>query len=204
MCIVTYPENLIWEMVSVMSRNVSPLMVAYGLFVVAVVALVLARPSCRTGRTSADTGSEPAANDGRRNREGGNAAGNTGGTNRFARAERVETPVFLAALHAEDGSAAEDVRLLDELFGQYRTAVKTGNPIGNNREITAALRGRNRLGLRCLADDHPALNDHGELCDRWGTPYFFHQVSATRMEVRSAGPDREMYTGDDVVTPPAR
>jgi hypothetical protein len=35
------------------------------------------------------------------------------------------------------------------------------------------------------------------MCDRWGTPYFFHQVSKTEMEIRSAGPDRRMWTGDD-------
>jgi hypothetical protein len=37
------------------------------------------------------------------------------------------------------------------------------------------------------------------MIDRWGTPYFFHQISATSMEIHSAGPDRKMGTEDDIV-----
>jgi hypothetical protein len=43
------------------------------------------------------------------------------------------------------------------------------------------------------------LNDQGELLDPWGTPYFFHQLSGSQTEVRSAGPDRILYTLDDLV-----
>ena len=35
--------------------------------------------------------------------------------------------------------------------------------------------------------------------DPWGTPYFFHQLSSTEMEIRSAGPDKRLWTDDDVV-----
>jgi hypothetical protein len=35
--------------------------------------------------------------------------------------------------------------------------------------------------------------------DRWDTPYFFHQMSASHMEVRSAGPDKMLWTSDDIV-----
>ncbi len=43
------------------------------------------------------------------------------------------------------------------------------------------------------------VNDNGELVDRWGTPYFFHQISGADTEIRSAGPDKIMYTADDIV-----
>jgi hypothetical protein len=43
------------------------------------------------------------------------------------------------------------------------------------------------------------LNGDGELVDPWGTPYFFHQISSSDTEVRSAGPDRIMHTSDDIV-----
>ena len=42
----------------------------------------------------------------------------------------------------------------------------------------------------------------GELCDRWGRPFFFHQLSGTKMEIRSAGPARQLWTDDDVVLTP--
>ena len=44
------------------------------------------------------------------------------------------------------------------------------------------------------------VNGQGELVDSWGTPYFFHQVSGTETEIRSAGPDRKMWTEDDLVS----
>ncbi len=43
------------------------------------------------------------------------------------------------------------------------------------------------------------INAGGELVYSWGTPFFFHQLSATQMEIRSAGPDRVMWTADDLV-----
>ena len=43
------------------------------------------------------------------------------------------------------------------------------------------------------------LNANGELVDQWNTPYFFHQLSKDVMEIRSAGPDKVMWTADDVV-----
>jgi len=36
--------------------------------------------------------------------------------------------------------------------------------------------------------------------DPWGTPYFFHQLSGKEMEIHSAGPDKMMWTADDLVT----
>ncbi len=107
----------------------------------------------------------------------------------------------LAALNAT-GSAEEDVRLLARAFVHYQRMVKDpgGNPVGLNAEITRALCGRNRARLAFLATNHPAINATGELCDRWGRPYFFHALSGHRMEVRSGGPDQRLWTADDVVS----
>jgi hypothetical protein len=44
------------------------------------------------------------------------------------------------------------------------------------------------------------INGNGELVDVWGTPYFFHQLSGTDTEIHSAGPDRIMWTADDLIT----
>ena len=95
------------------------------------------------------------------------------------------------------------MRALDEIFAQYRGGTRGQNPVGENREITAALTGRNSIDFTFLPRDHPAINAKGELCDRWGTPFFFHQLSGGQMEIRSAGPDRTLWTDDDIVlTPP--
>ncbi len=95
-----------------------------------------------------------------------------------------------------------DLRLLNDLFMHYRSATRELNPVGENAEITAALTGRNRLGFAFVPKGHPAINAKGELCDRWGTPFFFHQISGEEMEIRSAGPDRKLWTDDDEVLTP--
>jgi len=74
------------------------------------------------------------------------------------------------------------------------------NPVGTNPEITGALQGGNPKHINFLKADGNRVNSNGELVDVWGTPYFFHQISGHEMEIRSAGPDRVMYTGDDLVT----
>lgn len=73
-----------------------------------------------------------------------------------------------------------------------------GNPVGNNAEITKALLGDNLKQVKIPVPSGAQLNGDGELCDRWGTPFFFHQLSGTQMEIRSAGPDRKMWSADDV------
>ncbi len=76
-----------------------------------------------------------------------------------------------------------------------------GNPVGTNPEITRALAGENPKRVNFLnADDGLRVNTDGELVDAWGTPYFFHQLSGTEMEIHSAGPDKKMWTDDDLVT----
>jgi hypothetical protein len=75
------------------------------------------------------------------------------------------------------------------------------NPVGNNAEITATLLGKNPKQINFLAAESGLrVDDQGEMLDAWGTPFFFHQISAHEMEVRSAGEDKKMWTFDDLVT----
>ena len=75
------------------------------------------------------------------------------------------------------------------------------NPVGDNAEITAALTGKNPKQVNFLREDSGLrVNDKGELLDAWGTPFFFHQLAADRMEIRSAGEDKKLWTLDDQVT----
>lgn len=105
----------------------------------------------------------------------------------------------LQGLHSPQGDSAGDLRIVQAVLEAFRTSFPAeGNPTGSNAEITAALAGANRLRLVLVPKGHPAINADGELCDRWGTPYFFHSESRRRTTVRSAGPDRRMWTDDDV------
>lgn len=104
-------------------------------------------------------------------------------------------------LNAPAGNIREDLAILARVFDNYRQELG-GNPSGNNREITAQLSGRNQHRHAPLPKDHPAIDATGQLRDRWGKPFFFHVFSALKMEIRSAGKDRELYTDDDEVWSP--
>jgi hypothetical protein len=109
-----------------------------------------------------------------------------------------------APLNRPDSTLARDLDVMSRLFDAWRSNFpRTGNPVGENAEITAALLGDNPLGLALLPRNHPAINARGEICDRWGTPFRLHQLSGERMEIHSAGPDRRFGTDDDARwTPP--
>ena len=79
----------------------------------------------------------------------------------------------------------------------YRTLMGE-NPTGTNAEITKSLNGGNPKQAS-LIQEGLLLNANGELIDRWGTPYFFHSLTKDHMQIRSAGPDRQMWTEDDTV-----
>ncbi len=104
-------------------------------------------------------------------------------------------------LNAADGAISEDLAILQRVLNNFLLEVGA-NPVGSNREITAQLSGRNARHHAPLPRDLPAIDARGELVDRWGTPFFFHALSAREMEIRSAGPDREIYTADDAVESP--
>jgi hypothetical protein len=90
------------------------------------------------------------------------------------------------------GKVAHAIRDYASMFG--------GNPVGTNPEITAALNGQNPRQANFINPGAGMrINGKGELVDAWGTPYFFHQLSGTDMEIRSAGPDKTMWTSDDLV-----
>lgn len=106
-----------------------------------------------------------------------------------------------ATLNSSETLPADDLSTLDLLFSEFRKH-HGGNPVGENEEITAALLGKNPKHLAYLPASGSFLDGAGKLIDRWGTPYVFHSLSASRTEIRSAGPDRELWTGDDVTLTP--
>ncbi len=86
------------------------------------------------------------------------------------------------------------------VFRSY-AAMFGANPVGTNPEITRALTGENPKEAKFLNSEAGLrVNGRGELVDAWGTPFLFHHLSGTPMEIHSAGPDRRMWTADDLVT----
>lgn len=75
------------------------------------------------------------------------------------------------------------------------------NPVGDNAEITRLLSGENpRQAVFLQSEDGLRVNGQGQIIDHWGTPFFFHALSRNEMEIRSAGPDRRLWTSDDLAS----
>ena len=102
------------------------------------------------------------------------------------------------------GSVKADLILLSHLFISFDTLVKAEDalPLGANGDIADAFRGRNKVHMRFLPDEHKTFNAAGEIVDRWQTPLYFHAETSERIAIRSAGPDRAMWTEDDVQLEP--
>ncbi len=110
-----------------------------------------------------------------------------------------------ADLNAPGGDAVRDVQTLHELLRQYLRILHHGQgpPIGDDIDLARALTGHNPMGLVAIPPGNPALSADGHLRDRWGTPYFIHPIGYGAFEIRSAGPDRKLFTADDAVDGPA-
>jgi hypothetical protein len=105
-------------------------------------------------------------------------------------------------LNAADSTIQRDFEILDTLLESFRKFNGGTNPQGGeNEEIVAALVGRSGKHLAVLPANHPFIDPRGRLLDRWGTPFHFHPVAYDTLEIRSAGPDRKLWTADDVSDP---
>jgi hypothetical protein len=90
-----------------------------------------------------------------------------------------------------------DLTGVAHLMENFLLLVKTSRSLADNQDWAAALLGQNPAQERFLPGQHPAIKD-GRLVDRWGTPLFIHALGGNRYEVRSAGPDRQLWTPDDI------
>ncbi|MEY3896547.1 MAG: hypothetical protein RLZZ214_2067 [Verrucomicrobiota bacterium] len=98
-----------------------------------------------------------------------------------------------------DPEVAADFDKISLMLRDYR-ALAGENPVGTNAEIMKSLMGGNPKGAQLGPTEGQTINENGELLDRWGTPYFFHQLSKDLMEIHSAGPDRRTGNRDDIVS----
>jgi hypothetical protein len=94
----------------------------------------------------------------------------------------------------------DDLQAMAHVFSNLQLLVKGDAPfrMGANEEFAAALMGQNAAKEVFLKAPHACLNEKGQLVDRWGSPLFFHVRDRSRIDIRSAGPDREMWTADDL------
>lgn len=95
--------------------------------------------------------------------------------------------------------AAKEPATLLEILRFYRMEFGTFPAGQENHDIMHALTGNNPDNLPIFPREHQRIDAAGNLLDAWGKPFIFHPVSSQLLEVRSKGPDGEIFTEDDIV-----
>ena len=98
----------------------------------------------------------------------------------------------------------EDLRKIQHVAVGYFSLIKDAShfPIGGNEDFSAALRGENPNREVFVRPGNPVFSREGLLIDRWGSPLIVHPQAWRELELRSAGPDRIPYNGDDLILSP--
>ena len=119
----------------------------------------------------------------------------------------TETPFpgdkILKDYGSDDSSPKNDLRLISRLIDSAFLIVKNRDTreYATNEDLVLFLQGQNSYQSAYLGRSSPALNDVGQLIDRWGSPLIVHPLSQKILELRSAGPDQKPYTEDDLTWP---
>lgn len=106
-------------------------------------------------------------------------------------------------LNSPDQSVQEDLQIIAE-FVDLLGKAGLNYSVGDNADITAALTGTQYPGQKghLFPRQHNAIRA-GQLVDRWGTPFWFHANGPGQLEIRSAGPDKQLFTPDDISQNPS-
>lgn len=100
--------------------------------------------------------------------------------------------------------AAKEPALLLEILEFYRKEFGAFPAGQENADIMRALTGNNPRRLSIFPRKHPRMDASGNLLDAWGKPFVFHPISSQHLEVRSCGPDGDIFTADDIRVPAPR
>ena len=111
-----------------------------------------------------------------------------------------EQDPIIASMHQEmiqpETLPERELEILQELISLHQRGVGNGT-FGDNGDVTRSLVGDSEKGA-WLPRQSPRIRD-GQLLDRWGSPYWFHPNSGNQIEIRSAGPDKNLFSPDDII-----
>jgi hypothetical protein len=115
--------------------------------------------------------------------------------------QQVSPHPLAVSFGANPEAASSEPAVLLEILEFYRMEFGSFPAGQENRDIMNALTGNNPDKLPVFPLTHPRIDAGGNLLDAWGNPFIFHPVSSQHLEVRSKGPDGEIFTDDDIVAP---
>jgi hypothetical protein len=107
----------------------------------------------------------------------------------------VPDPVSEGPRDAPEGKLRLDFMYLHQAVLQY-FARHDEVPLGPSHEEMVRQMSQVVPSLKLRA---ATVTNDGRLLDPWGTQVFFHVPSSKRMDMRSAGPDKQFETYDDII-----
>ncbi len=105
-------------------------------------------------------------------------------------------------LFSPENPPERDLEIVEYFLDVMKKATGS-NPIGLNSDITDTLTGGGDPRRSRVFPPNSKAVRGGEMVDRWGTPLWFHPNSGSQMEIRSAGPDKQLFTADDIIRNPS-
>ena len=93
-----------------------------------------------------------------------------------------------------------DIEQVRELVTNTMFLVKNRDTreYATNEDLAEFLTGQNRYKQEMLPNQHPILNEAGQLVDRWGNPLVVHVIGRDKVEIFSPGPDGIPWNDDDI------
>ena len=113
--------------------------------------------------------------------------------------QQVSSHPLAISFGTNPAQASSEPAVLLEILRFYRMEFGSFPAGQENSDIMNALIGNNPGKLPVFPRKHARIDARGNLLDAWGNPFIFHPVSSQLLEVRSKGPDGEIFTKDDIV-----
>lgn len=115
----------------------------------------------------------------------------------------VLADTMLVNYASDETSGKEDLNLMATFLDSVFLLIKQRDTAdyATNEDLVEFLQGNNSHQSPFLNQSFRAINEDGQLIDRWGSPLIVHPVSRKLLELRSAGPDKTPYTEDDLLWP---
>lgn len=110
---------------------------------------------------------------------------------------------MLAAYASENSDGQQDIQLFFDYLKNVFLLMKSRDThqYAINEDLADFLRGKNDYKTPYLSSDSHIFDADQMIIDRWGSPIHIHTISRDQFELRSAGPDKKLFTEDDFFWP---
>lgn len=110
---------------------------------------------------------------------------------------------FMQNYASETSTGQQDIRLFHDYLTNIFLLIKNRDSAqyAINEDLSEFLLGKNSDRSALISENSHIFDEEKRIIDRWGTPIHIHTISRNNFELRSGGPDKKLFTEDDVSWP---